>query len=64
MHGFAITNATEQELEASADKMNRWMAGGKLKVRIDGVLLLSAPAAAHRSIEDYKSLAGEIVLVP
>src|SRR5262249_33646264 len=64
MHGFAITYATEQELQASADEMNRWIAAGKLKVRIDRVLPLPAAAAAHQLIEDHTPLAGKIVLVP
>jgi NADPH:quinone reductase-like Zn-dependent oxidoreductase len=51
-------------LQASADAINRWLAGGNLKVRIDRVLLLSAAAAAHRLIEDHTPLAGKIVLVP
>jgi NADPH2:quinone reductase len=64
MHGFAITYATQAELQASADEINRWLAGGKLKVRIDRLLPLSAAAAAPRLIEDHTPLAGKIVLVP
>ena len=64
MHGFAITYATDAELRASADEINRWLAQGKLKVRIDRVLPLSAAAAAHRLVEDRTPLAGKIVLVP
>lgn len=64
MHGFAITYATEPELQAAADEMNRMLAGGKLKVRIDRVLPLSAASEAHRLIEGNTSLAGKIVLVP
>jgi NADPH2:quinone reductase len=64
MHGFAITYAADTELQASADEINRWLAGGKLKVRIDRVLPLSAAAAAHRVVEDHTPLAGKIVLVP
>lgn len=64
MHGFAITYATDAELRASADEINRWLAQGRLKVRIDRVLPLSAAAAAHRLMEDHTPLAGKIVLVP
>jgi NADPH2:quinone reductase len=64
MHGFAITYATDLELQASADEINRWLAAGKLKVRIARELPLSAAAAAHRLIEDRTPLAGKIVLIP
>ena len=64
MHGFAITYATDAELRASADEINRWLAQGRLKVRIDRVLPLSAAAATHRLVEDHTPLAGKIVLVP
>jgi NADPH2:quinone reductase len=64
MHGFAITYATDAELQASADEINRWLAQGKLKVRIDRVLPLSAAAPGHRLVEEHTPLAGKIVLVP
>ena len=64
MHGFAITYATDAELRASADEINRWLAQGKLKVRIDRVLPLSAAADAHRLVEGHTPIAGKIVLVP
>jgi NADPH2:quinone reductase len=64
MHGFAITYATDAELRTSADEINHWLAQGKLKVRMDRVLPLSAAAAAHRLVEDQVPLAGKIVLVP
>lgn len=64
LHGFAITYASDAELRAGADEINRWLAQGKLQVRIDRVLPLAAAAAAHRLIEDRVPLAGKIVLVP
>jgi NADPH2:quinone reductase len=64
LHGFAITFATDAELQACADEINRWLGQGKLKVRIDRVLPLSQAAAAHRLLEDGTPLAGKVVLVP
>jgi NADPH2:quinone reductase len=64
MHGFAITFLSEEEQRASADEINRWLAQGKLKVRIDRVLPLSETAAAHRLVESRAPLAGKIVLTP
>ena len=64
MHGFAITYATDAELQACADEINAWLAQGKLKVRIDRILPLSAAADAHRLVEGKTPLAGKIVLVP
>lgn len=64
MHGFAITYATDEEQQASADEINRWFAQGRLKVRIDRVLPLAEAAAAHRLVEDRTPLAGKVVLTP
>lgn len=67
--GFAMFNATSEEQRASADGINRWLAGGQFKPRIDRVLPLSETAAAHRLQEDNTlrqagTLAGKIVLRP
>jgi NADPH2:quinone reductase len=64
MYGLAATYATHAELQTSSDEMNRWMAHGRLRVRIGRVLPLSATAAAHRMIEEHAPLAGKVVLVP
>jgi NADPH:quinone reductase len=64
MHGFAVTYASDAELQATADEINHWLAQGKLKVRIDRVLPLAAAAAAHRLVEDQVPLTGKIVLTP
>lgn len=64
MHGIALTYDTHTELRACADEMNRWMAHGRLRVRIGRVLPLSAAASAHRLIEEHAPLAGKVVLVP
>jgi NADPH2:quinone reductase len=64
LHGFAVTNSTEVELQVAADEINQWLAQGKVKVRIDRVLPLSEAAQAHRLVGDHAPLAGKIVLTP
>ena len=44
LHGFAMFNATPDEQRAAAEELNRWLAEGKVKARIDRVLPLSQAA--------------------
>lgn len=67
LYGFAMFNSPADEQRAAAADINRWMAEGKLKARIDRILPLSETATAHRLQEEstvQKSgvLAGKIVL--
>jgi NADPH2:quinone reductase len=67
--GFAMFNATHEEQAAAAADMNRWLAAGKLKPRIDRVLPLTQTAEAHRLQEESTvgksgTLAGKIVIHP
>jgi NADPH:quinone reductase len=67
--GFAMFNAPPDEQRKSAAEINRWLAKGKLKPRIDRVLKLSEAAAAHQIQEESTvrksgALTGKIVLVP
>ena len=64
LHGFAITNADRAELRAASDEINRWLAQGRLRVRIDRVLPLAEAAEAHRLVEDRVPLGGKVVLTP
>lgn len=69
LYGFAMFNATFDELRAAADSINRCLAEGKLKSRIDRVLPLAETALAHKLQEESTvgksgSLAGKIVLKP
>jgi NADPH2:quinone reductase len=69
LHGFAMFNATVREQRAAAEAINRWVAEGKLKARIDRVLPLAQAAEAHRlqeesTIQKSGALAGKIVLKP
>ena len=69
MFGFAMFNAPAEEQRKCAAEINRWLARGKLKARIDRVMKLSETAEAHRiqeqaTIEKKGTLAGKIVLVP
>ena len=69
LFGFAMFNATPDEQRAAADDINRWLADGKLKPRIDRVLPLAEAAAAHRLQEESTvgkagTLAGKIVMKP
>lgn len=67
--GFAMFNASPDEQRRSADAINRLLAEGKLKPRIDRVLPLAEAAAAHQlqqenTIDKQGTLAGKIVLKP
>ena len=66
MHGFAITNATSQELKDCAKTINDALANSKLKSRISRIMPLAEAAAAHRLLEDSQrglvKLSGKIIL--
>jgi NADPH:quinone reductase len=67
LYGFAMFNATPEELRAAADDINRWLASGKIKARIDRVMPLEETAAAHRLQEESTvgrsgTLSGKIVI--
>ncbi len=67
--GFAMFNAPADEQRKCAAEINRWLAKGKLKPRIDRVMKLCEAAAAHKLQEESTlrkggTLAGKIVLVP
>lgn len=67
LFGFAMFNASPEEQRRAADDMNRWLAAGKLRPRIDRVLPLSQAAAAHKLQEENTlhkagTLSGKIVL--
>jgi NADPH2:quinone reductase len=69
LRGFVMFMATPDEQRASAEDINRWLADGRLKPRIDRVLPLADAAAAHRLQEENTlgqagTLAGKIVLKP
>jgi NADPH:quinone reductase len=69
LHGFAMFNAPADEQRACADDINRWLAEGTVRARIDRVLPLSETIEAHRLQEEStvgkrNTLAGKIVLKP
>ena len=65
MHGFAITNATSEELRDVADQINRLLAVGALKAKVGRVMPLAESAMAHRLFEEHQAeLNGKIVLTP
>jgi NADPH2:quinone reductase len=69
LHGFVMFAATPEEQRAAADDINRWLAEGKLKPRIDRVMPLAEAAEAHRIQEESTvgksgALAGKIVIKP
>jgi NADPH2:quinone reductase len=67
--GFVMFGATAAEQRICAEKMNWWMADGKLRPLIGKVFPFSEAAAAHRLQEENTlgkagTLSGKIVLVP
>jgi NADPH2:quinone reductase len=69
LYGLAMFNASSREQRTAANAINRWLAEGKLRARIDRVLPLAQAAEAHRlqeesTIQKSGALAGKIVLKP
>ncbi len=69
IHGFAMFNAPPATQQKAAQDINRWLASGQVRPRIDRVMPLSETAEAHRiqernTIQKTGELAGKIVLVP
>jgi NADPH2:quinone reductase len=69
LFGYAMFNAPPEEQRKCAAEINRWMARGRLRPRIDRVMPLSEAAAAHQLQEDNTlrklgTLSGKIVLTP
>lgn len=69
LFGFAMFNATPEEQRAAANDINRWLAAGKIKPRIDRIMPLDQAAAAHRLQEESTvgksgALAGKIIIKP
>jgi NADPH2:quinone reductase len=69
LHGFAMFKADSHEQAAAAADINRWLAGGKLRVPIDRVLPLAATAEGHalqeaNTIARSGVLAGKLVVEP
>jgi NADPH2:quinone reductase len=69
LYGLAMFNASAREQRTAANAINRWLAEGKLRARIDRVLPLAQAAEAHRLQEESTvnksgALAGKIVLKP
>jgi len=55
--------ATHEELEQRAGDVFRWMAEGKLKLRIEHIYPLRDAAHAHRDLESRKTT-GKLLLIP
>jgi NADPH2:quinone reductase len=67
--GFAMFNASAGEIRAAAGDINRWLATGTLRARIDRVLPLAQAAEAHRlqeasTVGRTGEVSGKIVLTP
>jgi NADPH2:quinone reductase len=65
--GFAMFNATPDELREAADDLNEWLESGKVKPLVGCVLSLSEAVRAHQLQEEATlrgqgNLAGKIVL--
>jgi NADPH2:quinone reductase len=69
IRGFVMFAASPDEQRTAADDLNRWLAGGQYRPRIDRVLPLAEAAAAHRlqeesTVQRTGELAGKLVLKP
>jgi len=69
LYGFAMFNATPEELRRAADDINRWLAEKKLDAPIGRTFPLSEAAAAHRLLEENTlgkagTLFGKVVVTP
>ncbi len=67
--GFAMFNASAAEIRTAAVDINRWLAAGALRARIDRVLPLAQAAEAHRlqeasTVGRTGEVSGKIVLRP
>ena len=65
--GFAMFNATPDELRRAADGMNHWVANGELKAHIGRVFPLKETAAAEKFLEENTvggagTLSGKVVI--
>ncbi|SJN37929.1 Quinone oxidoreductase [Microbacterium esteraromaticum] len=63
LRGFAISNATVDDLAAAAEVINRMLAAGTLRGRIATVLPLDRTADAHRMLESH-AVSGKILVRP
>ena len=52
LFGFAMFQATPEELRACAEQINGWVAAGKIKPNIDRIMPLAETAARHRLQEE------------
>lgn len=69
LYGFVMFAAHPDEQRQCSVDINRWLAEGKLKSRIDRILPLSQTAEAHRlqeesTVQKSGALGGKIVLKP
>jgi NADPH:quinone reductase len=60
---LAHYTATREELRGRAGDLFRWIAEGKMKLRIDRTLQLREAAAAHRLLEG-RATTGKVLLLP
>ncbi|MCC7463096.1 MAG: NADPH:quinone reductase [Gammaproteobacteria bacterium] len=63
LYGFAISNASIDDLSGAAAGINRLLASGKLKTRIGARFRLADAAAAHAAMASGR-VQGRIVVVP
>jgi NADPH:quinone reductase len=61
--GLAHYTANEDELEWRAGDILKWIASGKLKVRIDRTFPIADAGEAHRALESRQT-AGKVLLTP
>lgn len=61
--GFAISNASVEDLAAAARAINQMLATGRLQSRVGATLSLAEAARAHRALEEG-SVRGRVLVVP
>jgi NADPH2:quinone reductase len=69
LFGYAVFNATTDEIRSAAEDINTWLATGKLKAAVGKEFPLAQTSAAHQFLEENTlqkagTLTGKVVILP